>query len=252
MAKTKQQKKTKISAAVESKVVHQERHEVVRSRIDEIVSSTEVAFLDLAELLYEARANDFVELWGFDNFKDYAASLAIGQRKAYYLLEIWEAVLRCGDKLDMSELRRIGWTKVKEIAQFLDRDTCSEWIQTAGPLSTKELVELVRSERREASGESDKPVGTKITLLFRDPHSGAFMQALAKAKEMLDTEQDDEALAHVCLDWLESGGTRVGTLPDIIRQVEQQFNVKLLVVEDGSEGVEEEDSDDLEIDDLVE
>ena len=85
---------------------------------------------------------------GCDSFKDYLRSPEVGisQRKAYYLIEIYETFC---EKLGYNpeKLRELHWTSLREIKSVVNKENADLWIENAKQLTTKDLIIRVKQEK---------------------------------------------------------------------------------------------------------
>jgi hypothetical protein len=131
------------------------------------------------------------------------------RRKAYYLVQIYNAVSRLG--LGWDELKPIGWTKLKELAPVLESGNAAEWLaRAAAPgMTVAKLRELVQACRAEPPSRfDDVAVGrtTVRTFALDDEQLRIVDQALAKAKAEVGADLDSAALAHIARNYLGPSG----------------------------------------------
>jgi hypothetical protein len=80
----------------------------------------------------------------FKNLLHYAEEkLNIKPRKAYYLKDIYDNLV--ASNITPSQVSQIGWSKLKDIAQFLTPDTVNYWIDICKTNSVKQIQALLKS-----------------------------------------------------------------------------------------------------------
>lgn len=251
----KQSTKNKVKA--KTRQASRPRPDECRERINHISHAAEASFLELAELLYEAKTQGYAEVWGFDNFQEWATSeFPMGARKAYYFVEIWETIVECGKKLDRKKLTKLGWTKAKDLASVISAENCEEWVDKAQGMTTRELTDETKTFRRKA--EATKKARTATTILnlkLEEDEYAPIRDALDFAKTITEHPEDSLALAHVCMEWLEyqQAGEVSTPLDNIISLAKRMFGVTLAVVsvDDPEEETEEEETEEDESVDIT-
>ena len=131
------------------------------------------------------------------------------RRKAYYLVQIYNAVSGLG--LGWDELKPIGWTKLKELAPVLENGNAAEWLERAAApgMTVAKLRELVQAYREEPPTHFEEGGAgrtTSRTFALDDEQLSILAQALAKAKSDVGTDLDSVALAHVARNYLGPSG----------------------------------------------
>ncbi|HEX2556240.1 MAG TPA: hypothetical protein VHL98_21275 [Microvirga sp.] len=86
-----------------------------------------------------------------DRLGDLIEQSSLNQRRAYYLIEIAEHLLRLeaqGIPLNEGQLQRIGWGKLRVIARHLTPDNADQWLKLAERQTIRELVAHLPGERK--------------------------------------------------------------------------------------------------------
>ena len=125
----------------------------VRKEIKKLILAASTSAFDLAELLFEAKSNNYYREWGFQTFPQYAESLAVGDMKTskcYYLVRMVETMTACD--IPRSTYEPVGRTKIRVITKLKPeveyqgtpgKQAIKELVAKAGQLSYEELNEAV-------------------------------------------------------------------------------------------------------------
>ena len=131
-------------------------------------------------------------------------------RKALYLVSIYHAVVSCGASWD--EVKKIGWSKLSILATSLTPDNYKAWFEKVADVNFATARELVKqkddNKNPPAGSDADAESTPKTTLKFvvHEDQLENIHAALAKAKQVGNTEFDGPALDWICIDYL-AGGT---------------------------------------------
>jgi len=181
-----------------------------RIKIEEIVrdlnEESEANKFKIGGALARIQANE--NWWqeaGYQNFKDYVASLGIGYRKAMYLIEFYKKLL----ELDVPFVKfgGIGWGKIRIIVPVLTKENVDEWVEKAKVLSRSDLEAHIKAEKQKIkTGKEHEPktITTK-TFKLHDDQKQVSDEAIAKAKEEGNTEVDSVAYELICQNYLGAG-----------------------------------------------
>ena len=223
---TKQKKasKTETGAAV----VNAKRSEEVREGIKEAQKRVEGGYVDLAKLMTEAYHAEFHTDWGYASFEEYCETeLDIRYRKARYFIEIWDKV----KSLDLPKARveKLGWTKMKEIAQVITEKNAKEWMDKAEKMSSRDLEEAVRIVRKRDTKDAKVPTIVTISIKMGEAEASTITEALSEAKNLCDSTDDAVALEMICQDWLVEKGAQPTrqSLAEAIKYLERVFGVEI-------------------------
>lgn len=205
---TKQEQKGKAAVATEvgASTKAAPREQLVRDSILEKYKLIETGYVDLAQLMSEAYHREYYTKWGFKDFREFCDSeLGMQYRKALYLVDIWDKVKSLN--LSRAKVEKLGWTKMKDIAQVVTADNAKEWMDKAEKMTSRELQEAVkvsRSPDRTAGGVV--PHITTMSLKMSEAETRVIMEALEEAKKLTNSDSSVVALEMICQDWLESKG----------------------------------------------
>jgi hypothetical protein len=122
----------------------------VRTQIDTLIAGVNTSTFDLAELLHEAKSQQYYIAWGHDTFGQYAKSLDLKVSKSYYLVRIVENMQAAG--LTREQYEPLGIAKLRVISKV-------DLIEDGKPVMYNDLpmtdyiYELVRTMAKDMSLE---------------------------------------------------------------------------------------------------
>lgn len=145
------------------------RAQSVREKLAKLVTSVSKAFIQIGNLLLEARDGEYHKVYGFNKFEDFVqADLGgvVGDRQAFYLVKVAENLKKHG----ISEKSAIaaGVSKLKLIfSKGVPKDMVQELVADAATMTWTEFqakVEAVKNpakaettaEKSEEKGEKDE------------------------------------------------------------------------------------------------
>ena len=230
-----------------------------RERIETAAKNASTAFYDMSMGLLEAYENDYAKIWGYENFSDYVESaLDMKYRSAYYMVEVGKVSRQFA--IDRGQIERIGWTKMKEIASFIQEkpEDAKHYIEMAESMSVRQLQDSLRAEVRMTEQREARPAILRLSMKFEgegaDIVSGALTTAYA------DIGRDDAALAfqHIAGEWLMArGATPAAALEDWLSYLKNVYGVTLVRSESADSldalltGEATTSADDLALEDLL-
>ena len=234
--------------------------EVCRKKIEEGIKNIGVGFYDVAVGLHEAYTSNYIQIWGYNKLDEYAEKvLGIKRRKAYYLKEIGEKIIKAG--LTRDRVERIGWTKLAVISALLEdgEPTTNETLLQQAEVSTvKDLEEAVKQRTAEDSEakvtkreqESAKPATLYLRNVKLTGDSAKIVEdALTAAYGAIGSEDIGAALSHICAEWLlvRNDGEVETSIDDWITYLERTYGVRLVYEsqDDGSPDGIDADLEDL-------
>ena len=141
-----------------------------RIKIEEIVrdlnEESEANKFKIGGALARIQANE--NWWqeaGYQNFKDYVASLGIGYRKAMYLIEFYKKLL----ELDVPFVKfgGIGSGKIRIIVPVLTKENVDEWVEKAKVLSRSDLEAHIKAEKQKIKTGKEHEPKTITTKTFK-------------------------------------------------------------------------------------
>jgi hypothetical protein len=146
--------------------VSEQRAEQVRKELKKIQGALKANTWVLADLLEEAVANNYPELWGFSSFKDWLedSELDVKERQAYHLIRINSVAKEL--KISRDKLNQVKISKLKAIFA-LDPETQSDKIKDLVKRAVNMSLEDIDKETRKLRGlEGDK--GTWRNFYFEE------------------------------------------------------------------------------------
>ena len=132
-------------------------------------------------------------------------------RKAQYFVKIYNFVVN--SELTWEQIKTVGWTKMRVIAQRIETKEALPWIEKAKTMSVQKLRQEVKKLAETGEQKAITDVSTKTFKLHADQKE-VLEAALDKAKTEGPTEYDSVALENVCLDFLSAGASKPKELPD--------------------------------------
>jgi len=207
----------------------QEREEVVRAKLEECRKNLEINYKELSRLLYETWSNAYFIKWGFETLKDYAEQeLGLKYRKARYYIAIAEAVARC--KINWDDIESIGWTNMRHIARIMTPDNSAEWIAKARELTADQLSSQVDSFMQSGITPEGSPRIMSMQLRMDEDEATIIMDAVDRAKKILESDSIIKALEHICYEYIQSSGEgpQKTELKNVLRYVENTYGVSLV------------------------
>jgi hypothetical protein len=199
----------------------------------------EETYFTLGGVLAHIYYGDIYKRAGFNGkrgFEEYVEQrLNINYRKAMYLIDIYTTFRRLG--VDEKRLSQIGWSKAKELTKHATKENFEELVEIADTKSRAELQEYIRSELVNPSNETGERVRrtTMKFVLFAD-QAESVTRAINLAKERVGSDNENQALEYIAIEWLtQNEGVEV-SLEDAMRALEAKYGV-ILSVGDGSTGI---------------
>jgi hypothetical protein len=128
-------------------------------------------------------------------------------RKAQYLMSLYNGLCDLG--LPWSDLKKVGWTKLRELLPVIDKDNAASWINKASgdDMTVIKLGALVKAAQKNAEAGNDSGAGTHVATVHKGfklhpDQLETVMAGINKAKTASGTESDSVALEFMALDWL--------------------------------------------------
>lgn len=191
----------------------------ITNTANEIENYTEVkAHKALSELL-EAQSFDEFKIGGilsriqlegwvgeYENFRTFVTTEhGINYRKAMYLISIYNDLVESG--VSWNKVKRLGWTKLKELSSILTTDNVDEIVDAVSGMNVLQVIAYVAEfnssgdkAKAKDAGEKDD-LKTKTFKLFA-PQAESVDMALDKAMKVGGTESSGAALEYICVDFL--------------------------------------------------
>jgi hypothetical protein len=215
-------------------------HEVIRRGVLELRDRLSREYWDLSEMLHSIYTNSYYIAWGFGSWRDYVVSeLDFQTRKAHYLVSVYDQARTLSDD-GIELLKRIGWSKAKEIVHLLTPENIHEWKQRLEGLSLREVIELVQgrkdtddtkeSKEKKDKDTSDREKPTLMRFSVYPAQGENINMALERAMEMGATDKAGHALDLIATEFLATNAGNV-TLKDYLQRVERSAGVRLVALD---------------------
>jgi len=228
--KQKQEVKAKTKAKVSSGVAEKTPAQLVREQIQDAESGQSESSIDLSRLLYDAYHKEYYREWGFDTFEAYAeAELQVGYRKGQYLIGIWDKVKSLN--LSVERVKKVGWTKMKDIAAVVTKDNQKELLEKSEKMTSREVTEMVKVMRvADPTQTAAIPKITTISIRMGESEAQTILSAIEEAKKLCGSDNQVLALEMVCQDWLTDKGAvpERSSLENLISYAEKVYGVYLV------------------------
>lgn len=148
----------------------------------------------------------------YETFKDYVEEEhGISRRKAFYFMKIYTRLTAAEVPLD--DVLAIGWTKLKEIADILNKENVDKWVELALKHTTMQLRELVKNHLAGSLPTSGvEPVSegdglSKMTFTLHADQKETVELAIEQAKAESDSTFAGVALEGICMAYLSGAHT---------------------------------------------
>lgn len=189
--------------------------------VHELAETADYTFFQLGGVLSVIQSNGWFTDEGFDNFKAFVESeFGINYRKSMYMIAIYNGLVESG--VEWSQVKDIGWTKLKELANILSPDNVEEWVGHANDMTVLQLQEYIKQQAKgdlEGSGEKEETKNTVSTMTFKvhEDQKEVIEEAIDKAKGEADTDVNTVALEAICLNYISGGSAKAK--PASLKQV---------------------------------
>lgn len=218
-------------------IVPVEENTELRDRVKDLRHRVDEDYWKLSEALYEVYEGSHYVGWGFKTWKEYVeGELDFQLRKAQYFVAIQEWFGSMKPSIQ-KWVRGLGWTKAKELVGVVTPENASQWRKNIDGLTFKQLQDMIRENREEATGEEkgesksakDEKPARKSFSLFADQMTNVD-GAIKLAMEIANTDKEGHALDMICLDFLATNGSS----PDIasmLSRIEKTTGLKFVAVD---------------------
>lgn len=172
------------------------------------------------------------KLWegsGYGSFAELVdAEYGFQKRKAYYLISTYEGLVNAD--VPWSDVKHLGWTKLRELAPILTADNAAELIGLAEGMNCAELQAYVASLKagsldKNEYAEDEGPKQISKTFKFHADQWETVELALEKARGEADTEYDAVALEAVCLGYLSGPKAPKPAKPPSLRSLIKEVGI---------------------------
>lgn len=177
-------------------------HEV-RKSLYQAAKNVSENYIELAELLYESKENDYHTKWGYTSFHDYLErELDVGSRKGGFLLGIAKTVKRLD--IDWNEVRAAGWRKIGVVYPLMNNENYQEMIELAENNSLNTLVEKtkeIRKGKKEVQEEEQETL-IKVTFKMNEDEQSILIAAIEEAMKQEGINNKTQAIVTIAYQWL--------------------------------------------------
>jgi len=226
MAKAKLETKTNVGQSTISKTA--------RSLYDAIISADSViddSFVSLAENLHKFSSMEYYQQFGYSRFTEFAEKeVRIGSRKSEYMVKIWNFVKDCG--IPTKEVKKLGWSKMKEVARVASVETAKAWMEKAKMMSTRDLIAEVKKHKNPSKPGDENGSTTEFKFTVDTDESTIVTDATNLAKT-LGAKTDADAMLVICQEWMEFKGESpvITPLDTMLKYMAANYGVILTVAE---------------------
>ena len=169
----------------------------VRKELRKLADQVRDDYIELAELLYETRSNQYHQQWGYASFSDFTEKeLDMKPRKAKYLADICDTLKRLN--IPWSEIQGIGWRKAGAISAGMNQDNAQERIEMAKDTSLRQLEEKMKAERQ---GREEVEEVARMALQFTEEEHSIVIAAIEEAMKEEGVNGKARAIVKICYDW---------------------------------------------------
>lgn len=188
----------------------------------ELTTTAEVTYFRLGGVFNKIKEEQYYKTLGFKNFKQYVETVhGIKYRKAMYWADIYNGLIESG--VDWALVKGIGWTKLKEVVGVITKDNVKEWVGIASSQTAIQLAHTVKDwKKAQKDGSPANPAQSSVittkTFKVHADQKENIEAAIAKAKEIANTEFDTVALEMIALDYL--AGTGVESVEGLAKRLQ--------------------------------
>lgn len=191
-----------------------------------LAEDVDYSYFKLGGVLSVIQSNNWWKDDGFDTFKSYIeTSFGLQYRKAMYLVNIYNGLVDA--EIPWSAVGQLGWTKLKELADILDKDNYKEWVKIAENRTVLQLQEYIREYKKgnlekgeEASAETSSV--SSMTFKVHADQKETITQAIEKAKGEAETDVAAVALEAICMAYLSGGKIKVPSLESLMKKYQPE------------------------------
>jgi hypothetical protein len=152
----------------------------VHEQIKQLVGNQTDNTFELADLLCEARENQYYREFGFDTFKDYVeAETEFRERQAYYIIRITTGARQLG--IDRQQLKPAGISKLKHIFT-LDVEKFADDIRRLVAVAPRTPLAAIIAEVKRLKGEAGEPEMTWVNFYMLPEAAEKVHEAVGIAK----------------------------------------------------------------------
>lgn len=202
---------------VQDKMKKLEKNDAVKTA-KELLDSIGKSYFYFGGIMSKIQANGWFTEEGYESFQDFVTiEMGMKYRKAMYFIEIYNYLTVA--QIPYEKVKNVGWTKLKEIACLLTEDNVDALVKKAEGMNTLQLIEevkLLKAGEVKATDQKPKsnPISSKVFKLHDDQRE-IINEALAKAKEVANTEFEAVALENICFEYLNQSQVSTDKMPSL-------------------------------------
>jgi hypothetical protein len=177
-------------------------------------------YFRLGGILSKVQSEGWFMEKGYETFRSFVeAECGIQYRKSMYLIQIYNGLVESG--VEWNQVKHLGWSKLKELANILDSANVADWVAIAEGLTVLQLQDHIRESTKGENAsnspevEGDVSKTTTMTFKLHQDQKATIREALDKAKHETGTEVDSVALEAMALDFL-GGENKLKTMPSLV------------------------------------
>ena len=225
----------------------------LRTRVRELSTEINTHTFEVGEALYKLKDEMYhLNRWGCRSIGELAEEVGIGKRKGEYLVQTFErfGILHpLPEDLD-ARLRKLPWTKARELARICTAENAADWIASAESLSRDDLTQRVKEAAPVPTAVSENSSSSGATTPaeeFRrrpfvladtpdhapDTQASVVDAALKRAAQLSGSTKDGHNLTLISTDFLATNdfGTSSGDAKlRYLAKIETLLGLRLIVV----------------------
>ncbi len=219
-----------------------------------LLEQVDQTYFNVGGLLTEISESALHEHHGYEGTKGFhdfvETELGIAYQKARNLIEIYEVFRdpRVMKKLTASRLKKLGWSKAKQLARLGADQLIEHWdaVWDMAVNGTRdELIAHIKTNYVVATRNSEKVKVTRMSFALLGEAANTVTRALDQAKELVGDDDGNKALEYMSGDWLNlTEGVERETFADldaVIAYAADKFDAVLTQVDSETEAGDEEE-----------
>jgi len=177
--------------------------------VPQLLNRVDQTYFELGGVLARIQSESWYADKGYENFRSYVESEGGMQyRKAMYLVSIYANLTQSG--VSWSSVSSLGWTILKDLAQYLTPENVDEWVEAVKNMTVLEAQAYINAKtsntgagnNSDAATDAASTALTTVSFKVHQDQKITIKDAVAKNKKESGTEFDSVALENICLDYL--------------------------------------------------
>lgn len=224
-------------------------HSDVRKEILALCNKTEENYWALGELLYRVYSESLYQAWGYKTYRDYAEQeMGYSVRTAQTHIQIQEWLSKMPKNIQ-KWIQSLGYTRARILIRVVTIENASEWKAAVEGKTVAEIEKLLKGAKETDDGDgddgggsgggsgsggssSDKPFRMSFSLFQAQKQN--VETAIAKAKEMANSEKEGHALDLICTEFL-STNAGVDSQDEYLTHVEKNLGLTILAYDESTD-----------------